>query len=231
MTQEFEVLMEESIKLLQPLPIHLVTLPDEYARVERAKKQGMLKLENRFIEIDDCGEFRSVLISAPKVVAVAMFFFPFPALQLPVFTMEFVVLAARPAVVVIDGQCLFQHMRCAGSVGRVFQNARELFADLSQTDNPPDGLATCRSSAGFFMRPRSLDDLSRLAQAHLFIWRGLIELLRSPAQFDEIGSHLHRLQLQNYKTHQRHYMPGLRLLNRSFGETWTRHYLSNYLFG
>jgi hypothetical protein len=231
MMQEFAALMEQSVDMLQPLSTRSVALPDEYARIERAKKRGVLKLESRFIEIDDRGEFRSVLISTPKIAAVAMFFFPFPALQLPVFTMEFATLAARPAVAVIDGTCLFRHMRCAGRVGNVFSDARQRFADLPQVDKPPDWFAACRSECVFFARPHSSADISRLAQAHLFVWRELVELLQAPAQFDEIGSHLHRKQLQNYKTYQCHCTPGLRLLKRNFGEGWTRHYLSNYLFG
>jgi hypothetical protein len=231
--QQFELLLEESVNLLQPFPTRPVLLPPEYAyvRVEQPQQQGVLCLSNRFVEITGYGELRSVLFSGPEATVVTMFFFPSAELQLPVFAMELAVLAAHPVVAVIDGKCLFRHMRCAARVETVFRDARRHFADLAQADDVCWQAGDCRFESGLFLKPAAIGDMWRLVQAHLFVWRELKELLHAPAYFDEIGSHLHRLQLKHYKTQYRRFSPSLRLVNNSLGETWTQHYLAHCLFG
>lgn len=227
---DFGTLLDESISPLSPFPTEDVVLPPEYAEVQREEKQGWLTLKNRFISIKDLGEMRCVRIAAPKIDIITVFFFPIPYLQLPVFGMEFVVLGERPIVGVIDAPCLMPKMTCSTNLQALMQSTHEQFPDLVQADDPPEWYAECRSGMDFFVRPRTLADLRDLALAHLQIWNGVVELFHFPLPLFDAEAEEYANHIQAYKDHHRINSPGLRLMNRSFGEAWTRQYLTGYLF-
>ena len=227
---DFNALLNQSIQRLQSFSTREIILPPQFARAERTEKTGHLQLDNRFVSVEDLGQFRGLCISSPKINIVTMFFFPQPHWQLPVFAMELVLLGPRPIVAVIDAVCLLSEMQCKATVKATFEHAHDTFSHLAQADDPPPWYIECRSGHDFFVRPNDIAGMEEMARAHLSIWDAVIDLLVDPHHLPQRQIAEHQTCIQAYKDHHRVNSPGLRLMNRSFGEQWTQDYLCDYLF-
>ncbi len=226
----FNKLLEETIQCLDPYPSKEIQLPDEFAQVQREEKEGVLTLRNRFLDIGDYGQFRSVIISSPKINIITVFFFPLPCRQLPVFAMEFVVLGKQPIVGVVDAKCLLNTMECRFSISKTLEQIHLQFSHLVQANDPPEWYQDCRSGNDFFIRPKDEIELDALSIVHSLVWRSTINLFMQSHTYNNSEASLHDTCIQVYKDHHRVNSPGYRLMNRSFGHDWTQEYLSNYLF-
>lgn len=225
---DFTQLLATSAEQLQSLAAQSITLPPQFASVERQEKSGKLTLHNHFLTIPERGEWRGVHIHSPKINIITQFFYPEPRWQLPIYAMEFVVLGVKPIVGVIDAKCMLPTMNCAATVKTVLNQAHAEFPDLSQADDAPEWFLACRSGDDFFVRPQDQAQLDALGQAHLQVWQALVALLKQPQICTD--SDTHQQHSQAYKDHHRINSPGLRLMNRSFGAEWTDTYMRGYLF-
>lgn len=226
----FDRLLEDSIVALGGLPCSPIDLPKEFARATRREKQGSLELSTRFFRIGDYGELRAAMISAPKIDIINLFFFPAPDRDLPLYAMNFVVLAHRPLAAVLDAVCLVAEMASAPRIAGQWRSERARYGHLPQAEDMPDWYRACRSGHDFFLRPADEQALAEVEQAHRALWR---EFLAGMADAEFLAPDLaakHRECLASYKYHHRINSPGLPLLRRSFGETWAEDYLANILF-
>lgn len=230
MSISFAPLLDDSFAALDGLPGQPIALPDGYAKAQRDEKQGVLELANRFQRIGDWGEARSVLITAPKIRIVNLFFFPAPEWDLPLYAMNFVVLGPRPLAAVLDAVCLVPGMTSAPRVNERWRAARMRHQRIPPAEDMPDWYRECRSGHDFFVRPTDEAMLEELSRLHLELWRDFLTYLPEAPSLPDHLAITHRTQLKSYKDHHRDNSPGLPLLRRSFGEEWTRRYLTEILF-
>lgn len=226
----FDRLLEDSIAGLDGLPCSAIALPEEFAKASRPEKQGTLELTNRFFRIADYGEVRTVLISAPKIDIINLFFFPAPDRDLPLYAMNCVVLGQRPLAAVLDAACLVADMASAPRIAEQWQAARAQYRHLPQAEDMPGWYRACRSGHDFFVRPTDGQALAELGQAHRALWRTFLDGIPEAGSLPPQLAALHQECLVNYKHHHRINSPGIPLLRRSFGESWTEQYLAQILF-
>ena len=225
----FQDLIQQTIRALTPLCCVPKPLPETFARIERDEVDGVLVLETQFIAVADLGEVRLVHIHAPKINVLTLFFFPGSRWQLPVYCMELVVFSAQPIVALLDTACVMP-MACSQTVQQFMAAAHLAHPHLRQSDDTPDWFEQCRSGQDFFIRPKNDDEMTELSDLHLaLISEPFKALLQEAALFNQQDADEHQRCLDNYKNHHRIHAPGLRLMNRSFGEQWTADYM-NFLF-
>ncbi len=167
---------------------------------------------------------------APKINIIALFFFPEPSYQLPVYSMEFVMLGEKPIVALMDMICLLQPTSVSQAVKNVMMTAHSQHLVSNHCGTLPQWFDECRSGFEFFSRPDHASDFDKLSEINVFLLEKLTQLLQAAELYDDHNSLFHKTNLDAYKTHHKANSPGLRLMNRSFGTDWTHHYLTNYLF-
>lgn len=220
----FSDLADASITSLQALEdVVERSLPEQLSRVRREK----IILEGRAWQVGDYGELRNVLIQSPKIEIINLFFFPTPSYSVPIYALDFVVLAGRPLVGMIDLVGLNDAVAEA-QAKRWLREAHRRFP-LPQAADLPAWYQACRSGEDFFIRPDSLTQLQQLRTVHEHLWKNLTALLLGQVA-DSNAVAAREQALQAYKQHHHMNVPGLPLLNKTFGETWTQRFLSEFLF-
>ncbi len=243
----FSSLLKQSIECLNQLPTQSIRLPERYKNAQRVQAQGALTLQSVFITVlcnpsqsngvlfngtpnTPLGELRTVLITAPKIHIMTLFFFPQTTWQLPIFAMQFVYLGAKRIIGVMDIKCLVA-MCCHQTVHDILIQAHHQFPEIKTSDYPPAWYQACRSGLDFYTHPKDELEISELGQAYLYLWKQFIVLLKEPEPFSSaLERDLYQKQLTDYKAHHRDHSPGLPLLQRSFGIEWTDDFFWNYLF-
>lgn len=226
----FKALIEKTVAAFAEFPCLQIGLPEQFAKIERLEQDGVLTIENHFFQVANFGQLRITHTHAPKINIIAVFFFPEYCCQLPVYSMEFVMLGQKPIIALMDAVCLIQSMPISATVKDVMASAHLHHPEFSEGEALPQWFDECRSGQEFFIRPRELDEFSTLAEMHMSIIENLTELFQGTKMFDKDNAELHKTHLESYKHHHKINSPGIRLMNRSFGEAWTNEYLSAYLF-
>jgi len=204
-------------------PVTPLAVPTEYA--EAYKPENDLRLHFDAIQLGQAGELRSARISAPKIEIINLFFFPRNGFHLPVYALELVKLGPRPLIGVMD--LLDFSQVCPSRTIELMQTAHQLFP-LPYGSDPPDWYLACRSGQDFFVRPRTEEELNILGQTHLFVWETLLKWINQAVLGE--AREQEKLAVFSYKQHHLQHTPGLRLLNSSFGNDWSRQFLEAYLF-
>jgi hypothetical protein len=223
----FNGVIQDTLSALASLDCQEQVLPESFARVERKEVDGILVMETRFVTIADKGELRWVHIYSTKINVLTLFFFPYYRWQLPVYCMELVVFSAQPIVAMLDTVCLTA-MNCASTVEQFMMNAHQLHPELQQAADTPEWFDQCRSGGDFFIRPQNDDDMNALSAIHLALLLPIKALVEQATLFTDQDALAHQHCLQSYKNHHRLHAPGLRLMNRSFGEQWTDDYMNHF---
>ncbi len=208
-----------------------VVLPSRFAKIEHVEYDGVLTLENHFYRLNDRGHIRLAHTYAPKINIIATFFFPDPDLQLPVYSMEFVMLGEKPIVALMDMACLLKPMSVSKTIEDFMSSAHATFPEYSRNQPVPEWFDQCRSGVEFFFRPTVPEAFKNLSRINLSLLQNLTELCLTPDSFGKDDAIRHQANIEAYKMHHRLNSPGLRLMNRSFGQEWTQEYLASYLFG
>lgn len=202
-------------------------LPSQYSHQQVS---GQLQLKAYFYQLDDWGEMRCVLIQAPKIHIINIFFFPEARWSLPVYAMEFVVLGHKPIVAVIDALSLLTPAPCNAALKQLLLKAHQDFQHLQQAEDMPKWYQDCRSGQDFFVRPENLEALNDISQAHLQVWQSVMGLLQTAQSVPSEQQAAHAQALTAYKKHHCDNTPGLKLLQQKFGVEWTQVFLRDYLF-
>jgi Ferredoxin-dependent bilin reductase len=226
----FHTLIEKTMAVFAGLSCQQLELPNQFAKIERHEQDGVLAIENHFFKIGDVGQLRIAHTHAPKINIIAVFFFPEYAYQLPVYSMEFVLLGQKPIIALMDTACLIQPMMISTVVNDLMDAAHTDYPEFSQGEALPQWFDECRSGHEFFIRPREISEFSALGEIHLSLIGQLTKLFQNADGLDKKTAALHKTHLENYKHHHKINSPGTRLMNRSFGEEWTNEYLTAYLF-
>ncbi len=225
----FTELLNESVAAFADLECVPVPVPKRFAEVVRKEMDGELTMLTNCWAVSDCGELRTVHIFATKVNVLTLFFFPSAHRALPVYCLEQVVFGNQPIVGLLDIVCM-QPMSCADRVRDFLIAERARYPQLQQADEMPDWFLSCRSGQDVFIRPRNDDDLAALTDLHLRLLRQyMVSLLAEAKTFADADAYQHLVSLNSYKHHHQRHAPGIKLMNRSFGEAWTTEYLA-YLF-
>ncbi|MCC5840775.1 MAG: hypothetical protein JJT96_11670 [Opitutales bacterium] len=222
----FAPLIEEALAELPPGETLERVLPPDYAAPENAR----MSLRARFADWLGRGSFRSVYITNGKVEVANMFFFPFGECNVSLYAMEFVRFGPKGVVGVIDlasdGASL-----SADRLGReLLQQTHAAFPRLINGDDPPPWYEECRSGDDFFIRPRDSADMEALCAAQSFIWKAYRKMVAGAPEINVSALADHERALAAYMDHHRIHSPGLPLLHRTFGETWTDTFLREFLF-
>lgn len=226
----FETLIADTVRIFSALDCKSIALPGQFAKAVSAGHEVELTLANFFYNVADVGELRIAHTCAPKISIIAVFFFPYASYQLPVYSMEFVLLGQKPIVALMDMLCLIQPMATSTQVKGFMVAAHKVYPAANQTDDIPPWFAECRSGDEFFYKPAHKDDFLQLATLHLQLVENVVTLVNNAEMFGQEKSEEHQLLLDAYKRHHAINSPGIRLMNQSFGAVWTEAYLSNYLF-
>ena len=218
----FTQLVESSIGALDGFAKR--ELPDQVAE----KSAGKNKFRAQFCK-GDTGEFRSVLITGPRVNIVNMFFFPAESTDLPIFAMEYVVLGKRPVVAVVD--LVDMDASPSGGGASLLEKARGLFPNISNGVDTPAWYEESRSGSDFFVRPESEETMLEMCDVHEYVFRLFSDMIDSaePCSWENLSAE-RKIWIQGYKEHHRTNSPGIPFLNRSFGSDWTEMFLKEYLF-
>lgn len=224
----FRVLIEQSLAAIEPLGCTPLVLPRQYAQITRPELDGELVMDTQFMAVADKGELRWVHIYAPKINVLTLFFFPNPQWQLPVYCMEQVIFGNQPIIAMLDAVCLAS-MACHEKIDGWLQKAHQANPQLQQAQDTPEWFEQCRSGQDFFIRPENDHYRQMISHLHLRFLESLSNWLVAAEAFDGKLTGQHRHALQAYKNHHRIHAPGLKLMNRSFGEQWTDTYM-NFLF-
>jgi hypothetical protein len=107
--------------------------------------------------------------------------------------------------------------------------AHQAHLELQPANDTPDWFKDCRSGQDFFIRPQNDEEMTVLSEIHFALLAPIKTLIEQARLFTDQEALAHQHCLQAYKNHHRHHAPGLRLMNRSFGEQWTADYM-NYFF-
>ncbi len=225
----FAPLVVDSHARLAPHPCERRPWPADKVCAVRDERRGQLRLDSAAWGIPPWGEWRWVCITAPKIDIVTLFFFPEAPWQLPVYAMEFVVFGDRPVVAVIDTPCLGDSAACRHKAADLTHRARRA-TTLADATDPPPWYAECRSGWDVFTRPTNPADLDQLEVVHHTLWGDLVAWLPEAEGFDANAAAQHQRRLRDYKDHHRDHSPGWKLLMRSFGQTWSQTFLTDYLF-
>jgi Ferredoxin-dependent bilin reductase len=223
----FNRLIQDTLTALASLDCQAQPLPDSFARIERAEVDGVLVMETHFMTVADKGELRWVHIYSPKINVLTLFFFPHYRWQLPVYCMELVVFSAQPIVAMLDTVCLTP-MSCTTTVEQFMTAAHQAHTELQPATDTPDWFEDCRSGQDFFIRPQNDSDMNTISEIHLALLLPIKTLIAQAPLFTDHDAKTHQRCLQHYKSHHRHHAPGLRLMNRSFGEHWTADYMNTF---
>ncbi len=225
----FTQLITDTLAAFAPWPCQALSLPEQFSRIARKEVDGELTMTTQFWAIENFGQLRVVHIFSPKINVLTLFFFPGQAQPLPVYCLELVVFGNQPIVGLLDAVCLMP-MPCTDDVRAFMAAAHQQHPDLLQADDTPEWFEACRSGQDFFIRPRGDGDMETLAALHLrLLARDFIPLLKRTQPLNAQQADKHQQLLQGYKHHHRTNAPGLKLMNRSFGEQWTADYMS-FLF-
>ncbi|WP_394752550.1 hypothetical protein [Crenothrix sp.] len=226
----FHYLIEKTASIFAACPYQKIALPDQFSKIEHTEQEGVLTLENHFFQISDWGQLRIAHTHAPKINIIAVFFFPEYTYQLPVYSMEFVMLGQKPIIALMDTACLIEQMSVTRLVKKIMDSAHAAYPEFSQQETMPLWFEECRSGDEFFIRPNDINAFATLGETHLSLIESLTNLFKSAEIFDKKQAQVHKTYLENYKIHHKVNSPGIRLMNRSFGEQWTNTYLTDYLF-
>jgi phycocyanobilin:ferredoxin oxidoreductase len=226
----FQWLIEETEAVFKQCLCNKINLPGRFSSIQHDEHDGVLTLENHFYQINEVGQLRTAHTYAPKINIIAIFFFPEPNFQLPVYSMEFVILGEKPIVALMDMVCLVRSTPISDDVKRFMTSVHSQYPEFSQTEILPEWFEQCRSGFEFFFRPNQAEDFKTLSKIHLLLLKNLTQLLEKSEKYDEDKSLLHKANLDAYKLHHKINSPGLRLMNRSFGSEWTQEYLTSHLF-
>jgi hypothetical protein len=224
----FETLITNTLAEFAPLGCQPIAIPDNFARIERAEIDGVLIMQTEFMAVEGKGELRFVHIYSPKINVLTFFFFPAARWQLPVYCMELVIFNVQPIVAMLDCLCL-KPMPIAQTIKQLLSDAHQNQPLLAQASDIPDWFAQCRSGDDFFIRPQDEAELNALSALHLELLKPITHLIQHATEFEHNEEAVHQQKLLEYKQHHREHAPGLRLMNRSFGEQWTSDYM-NYFF-
>ena len=220
----FDALIAATLAAFEPLTCQPLELAANLARIQRPEVDGDLVMATQFFDVNARGELRIVHIFAPKIKVLTLFFFPDANWQLPVYCMELVVFGEQPIVALIDGVCL-QPMDCGSLVEGILDTAHQKNPQFQQAEDTPEWFQACRSGRDFFIRPENMAVMGDLAAVHLQLMPQLATLIQDARQFPEQQTQQYQHVLQEYKHHHRIHAPGLKLMNRSFGEAWTANYM------
>ncbi|MGZ8218419.1 hypothetical protein [Methylomagnum sp.] len=226
----FYAVLDDSLTAFAGLALEPCLLPDEFTTQLRQKDHGPQQLTNRFFRVDERGEVRSVLITAPKIAIITLFFFPDPQWDLPVYALELVMFGTRPIVGVLDGLCLVPSMASEPPLIEHWRSARARCHLPQQTDDVPDWYRACRSGHDFFVRPTKTDTFAPLILAHQSLWKTLATWIAQAQAMPRQRVGPHRDALGAYKRHHAAHFPGRSFLKQGFGENWTERYLKEILF-
>lgn len=193
------------------------------------RESGSIQFQARFFD-SLFGELRSVHIFGPKIQIINMFFFPHYEKELPVYAMEMVLYGKKPIVAVMDLIGMPCTPKASEDAHRVLMKAHEKYPNLHNADDPPNWFTECRSGNDFFIRPKSTEEITNLLSVHNDIWKSLLSLLQGCSLTNKNDLFPFSREVQNYKDHHRENSPGLKFLNRSFGEEWTNAFLKQHLF-
>jgi len=222
----FTELLSESVSAFADLGSVPVPVPRHFSEAVRKKADGELTMLTSRWAVADVGELRTAHIFAAKINVLTLFFFPSPHRALPVYCLEQVVFGNQPIVGVLDVVCL-RPMSCADRVKDFLVTERARYPQLQQADEMPDWYLACRSGQDIFIRPRDDGDLAALSDLHLTLLRQYMpDLLAQSETFADADAHQHLASLNAYKHHHQSHSPGIKLMNRSFGEAWTFEYLA-----
>lgn len=159
---------------------------------------------------------------------VTDFAFPHADKRLPLYGMELVALGRRPAVGALDLLDLHTAPELPAIAAPIMASAHESFPELPYCEDQPEWFKQCPSGQDFFVRSEAMATLLRLLDVHHHVFRCLARLEKSYAEVSD--SARHSSAIEHYKRHHRANSPGLPLLNRVFGDSWTNSYLDGYLF-
>lgn len=216
----FAHLANDSIKQLTALKPQILT------EVERFKQQtDKLKLNAQAWQIGALGDIRSVHIYSEKIEISNFFFFPYADYALPCYALEFVRFSVRPVVGIID--LIGLNPDVDKRYSQLMQTLR-VQSPLPQSADIPAWYQDCRSGDDFFIRPQSDADLLHLHKIHHDIWQQLQPMFSQAVHCKTTTKHAKALQ--HYKQHHQDNIPGVSLLNKSFGQAWTQQFLGEYLF-
>ncbi|MEM7789852.1 MAG: hypothetical protein AAF546_00490 [Verrucomicrobiota bacterium] len=193
------------------------------------RKKGPITFQTKFYT-SSYGDIRCVHISSPRIEIINFFFFPHPAIALPVYAMEFVVFGKKPIVAVIDLKGLAADPQLKENCTQIMRLAHAHFPELTMATDPPGWFSECRSGEDFFSRPQQLHTMLSAKQAHEFVCSCLYDIMPKANLYSGDDAVKHAEAIRFYKDHHRENSPGLPFLNRTFGEEWTEHFLKNYLF-
>lgn len=225
----FSQLLSDSVAAFAELGSEPWPVPAPFAQAVRKEMDGELTLLTDCWTVAELGQLRTVHIFAPKIQVLTLFFFPSAQRALPVYCFEQVVFGNQPIVGLLDMVCV-RPMPCADAISAFLPAERARYPQLRQAETMPDWFLACRSGQDVFIRPRHNDDLTALSDLHLtLLRRHLVALLAQAETLAEEESRQHEWALKAYKSHHQQHAPGIKLMNRSFGETWTEDYLA-FLF-
>jgi Ferredoxin-dependent bilin reductase len=226
----FQYLIDRTTAVFATLDCQPISMPGKFAKAERLEQEGALTIANHFFQVAQFGQLRIAHTYAPKINILAVFFFPGHRYQLPVYSMEFVVLGQMPIIALMDMKCLLQPMSISNHVVDLMASAHSGLLEYGQAMRLPPWFDECRSGHEIYCKPREIAEYAALGEIHLKLVDGLATLFQQAGLYDEEHAALHKAQLESYKKHHSINSPGTRLMNRSFGADWTSQYLADYLF-
>lgn len=204
-------------------------IPERFAQVRRREQRGELQLCTHILVHADLGEVRLVTIESPRIDFINLFGFPQPWLAYPCYTMEMVVLGPKPILGAIDVVDSSGSNVSQALASRYLAEAHQRFP-LVASDDIPAWYQDCRSGDDLFIRPDAEEDLVTICQAQEWLWQRYVDTWPKATILKQSQAKAHHQRQQWLRYHHRDNTPGLRLLERSFGQEWTHDFLYDWIF-
>jgi hypothetical protein len=176
-----------------------------------------------------CGDVRIVRLFSNKVDVFTCFAYPDPASIAPTYAMEFVLIGGRPVVAVMD---LLLMTPDAATESQLDAFMREVRRDYHGSNHQPvpDWYADCRSGRDVFVRPQSVDEFATFERMHLALFDQVCRWFTQHNLSHSQNAVAHGARLDEYKRHHCAHSPGLPIMERTFGASWTRQFMQDWVF-
>ncbi len=199
-----------------------------FARNQVMRDSGNIVVTYDAFTLAGC-DIRTVRLFSPKVDVFTCFAYPDPATVRPVYAMEFVQIAGKPIVAVLDLLLLIPNDAIESHLDDVMTRARRNYAGANSGD-APDWFKSCRSGRDIFVRPLDVGEFAAFERMHEEIFQHVCGLYVATAPLGVDDAALHAARINDYKHHHCANSPGLPIMEKTFGAEWTRCFMNDWVF-
>jgi hypothetical protein len=224
----FAAVADQSVAVILSLGGAPYDIAAQYQRNEVVRESGNLVVNLDAFRIG-LSDIRIVRLFSNKIDVFTCFAYPDPASIAPTYAMEFVLIGGKPVVAVIDLLLLTPCAATASQLDAAMHHARRAYSAPNH-EPVPDWYGHCRSGRDIFSRPHNVAEFAKLEHIHLELFEQVCHWFARHTLPLAQSAQAHCANLDAYKSHHCINSPGLPIMERTFGATWTQNFMQDWVF-